>query len=172
MPDNDHTLAPPRRSFWSPATRLCALGGALLCACTQSLIPNTDIEDTAMNRDLVDICERYRHAVELKDVEALMEMAHPDYYEDGGNVDATDDLDYAGLRKYLNSQFLDARAIRYEIHYRRVSKNESDGWDVAYTYSASYKLPDGEGELWHREVSENQLTLVPADAGYLIVSGM
>ncbi len=150
---------------------MAALG---LSACAQTLIPNTDVEDTPINRELVDFCERYRHAVEHKDVEALMTMAHPDYYEDGGNVDATDDLDYAGLRRYLSSQFLEARAIRYEIHYRRVAPNEDHGWDVAYTYSASYKLPDsdGEGELWHREVSENQLTLVPAQDGYLILAGM
>ena len=144
----------------------------LLGACTQHLIPNTDLDDTSRNRDLVEFCEVYRSAVERNDVERLMTLAHPDYYEDGGNVDATDDLDYAGLRGYLESKFVKARAIRYEIHYRRVSQDDAKRWNVAYTYSASYKLPDGSEEVWHRKVAENQLTLVPTDEGFQILSGM
>jgi len=152
---------------------LLGLGlASCLGACTQQLIPNTDLEDTPQNRDVVEFCEVYRHAVEHRDIDKLLNMAHPDYYEDGGNVDATDDLDYAGLKTYLESEFVQARAIRYEIHYRRILKNDHDGWDIAYTYSASYKLPDGEAEVWHREVAENQLVLVASGDTFKIVSGM
>lgn len=143
-----------------------------LTACSHHLIPNTDVADTSQNRALVEFCEVYRHAVEEQNIDALMAMVHPDYYEDGGNIDATDDLDFAGLRTYLKSEFKDAKAIRYEMHYRRVARDEDDRWNIAYTYTASYKLPDGEGELWHREVSENQLTVVPTDESFLILAGM
>lgn len=149
-----------------------SLGLLSLSACSQHLIPNTDVEDTTQNRDLIQFCEDYRHAVELQDINALMAMAHPDYYEDGGNVDATDDLDYTGLRGYLEGEFKNAKAIRYEMHYRRVSRDEDQRWNIAYTYTASYKLPDGEGDRWHREVAENQLTLLPTDEGFLVVAGM
>lgn len=147
----------------------CAL---LLGGCAQQLIPNTDVEDTAENRGLVEFCEQYRHAVEHRDISKLLSLAHPNYYEDGGNVDATDDLDYAGLKGYLEAEFVQARAIRYEMHYRQISKNERDGWDVAYTYSASYKLPDGAAEVWHREVQDNQLVIVAAGDSFKILSGM
>lgn len=141
-------------------------------ACTSQLIPNTDLEDTPENRNVVEFCELYRHAVERRDIDKLLTLAHPDYYEDGGNVDATDDLDYAGLKTYLEGEFVRARAIRYEIHYRRILKNERNGWDIAYTYSASYKLPEGDDEVWHREVAENQLVLVEAGDSFKILSGM
>jgi hypothetical protein len=140
--------------------------------CTTQLIPNTDLEDTAENRSLVEFCELYRHAVERRDIDKLLSYAHPDYYEDGGNVDATDDLDYAGLKTYLEGEFVRARAIRYEIHYRRILKNERNGWDIDYTYSASYKLPEGDAEVWHREVAENELVLVAAGDSFKILSGM
>ncbi|HKO90871.1 MAG TPA: hypothetical protein VJU61_06960 [Polyangiaceae bacterium] len=146
--------------------------GLLLAGCTAQLIPNTDLEDTPENRGLVEFCENYRHAVERRDIDKLLSMAHPDYYEDGGNVDATDDLDYAGLKTYLEGEFVRARAIRYEMHYRRILKNDRHGWDVAYTYSASYRLPEGEQEVWHREVAENQLVLVATGDEYKILSGM
>ena len=41
-------------------------------------------------------------------------------FEDGGNADSSDDMDYDGLREYLEGQFKQTRAIRYEMHYRRV----------------------------------------------------
>jgi hypothetical protein len=163
----------PRPSFISkkllPLLLLLAAGSS---ACATQLIPNTDLEDTAENRDLVEFCELYRHAVERRDIDKLISFAHPDYYEDGGNVDATDDLDYAGLKTYLEGEFVRARAIRYEIHYRRILKNDRNGWDVNYTYSASYKLPEGDAEVWHREVAENQLVLVTAGDSFKILSGM
>jgi hypothetical protein len=143
-----------------------------LCACMQQVIPNTSIEDTTENRRLVEFCEVYRHAVEHRDIDKLLSLAHADYYEDGGNVDATDDLDYTGLKAYLEAEFVRARAIRYEMHYRTVARNERNGWDVIYTYSASYKLPDGEREVWHREVSDNQLVLVASGETYKILAGM
>ena len=167
----------PNSSFRLPRLGLSILissllGASSLVGCSQQLIPNTDLEDTPENRSLVEFCELYRHAVEHRDIDKLLSLAHADYYEDGGNVDATDDLDYAGLKAYLESEFVRARAIRYEIHYRRILKNDRDGWDIAYTYSASYKLPDGEAEVWHREVSDNQLVLVAAGDSYKIVAGM
>jgi len=153
--------------------RRALLLAVALAGCTTQLIPNTDIEDTEENRAVVEFCELYRHAVEHREIDKLLTLAHPDYYEDGGNVDATDDLDYAGLKTYLEGEFVRARAIRYEMHYRRISRNDTNGWEVAYTYSASYKLPDGDAEIWHREVAENQLVLVTAaDGSYKIVSGM
>jgi hypothetical protein len=154
-----------------PRRAMLALG-FVLAGCSAQLIPNTDVEDTHENRSLVEFCEVYRHAVERRDIDKLLSLAHPDYYEDGGNVDATDDLDYAGLKTYLEGEFVRARAIRYEIHYRRILKNDRNGWDIAYTYSASYKLPDGEAEVWHREVAENQLVLVAAGDSFKILSGM
>ena len=100
----------------SPATlaflfALSALPSAL-AGCTTHYIPNTDVEDNEENRKLIGFCEKYRHAVELKNIGMLLKLASPKYYEDGGNVDAADDLDYAGLKDYLSSKFQDARSIR------------------------------------------------------------
>jgi hypothetical protein len=152
--------------------RLVPLALLVLLGCSQHLIPNTDIEDTQLHRTIVDFCEKYRHAVEHRNVNELLTLAHPDYYEDGGNADATDDLDYAGLKSYLEKKFINARAIRYEIRYREVSANDHNGYNVTYTYSATYQLPDDGQLIWHREVADNQLQLVPEGETYKIVSGM
>src|SRR4051812_222489 len=130
------TKQPRMRFVKSTVARLCVVlplaFAQLLPACSQQMIPNTDLEDTDENRSLIEFCELYRHAVEHRDIDKLLSLAHADYYEDGGNIDATDDLDYAGLKAYLESEFVRARAIRYEIHYRQIARNERNGWDVAY----------------------------------------
>jgi hypothetical protein len=149
---------------------LFALGSASGCA--RHFIPNTDVEDTEQNRKVIDFCEDYRRAVERRNTALLLRLAHPSYYEDGGNVDTHDDLDYAGLRAYLTDKFTQTKAIRYEIRYRRVGVGRKNVIYVDYTYSASYKIPTDKGDIWRRRVADNRLELLPNGEGFLIVSGM
>jgi hypothetical protein len=137
------------------------------------LIPNTDVEDTAENRKIVQFCEEYRRAVENREVGVLFNLAHPKYYEDGGNIDASDDIDHAGLKEFLRDRFSGTQAIRYEIRYRRVKLGPKDTVLVDYTYSASYKIPTADdGDGWHRQVADNRLELIPHQDSFLILSGM
>ena len=133
----------------------------MLVGCSKNFIPNTDVEDTEENRKVVAFCESYRKAVERHDIAKILKMVSPRYYEDGGNVDASDDLDHAGLKEFINKEFRESRAIRYEIRYRRVLwSDEADRVFVDYTYSASFKIagPENKDE-WRRTVAENRLEL-------------
>jgi hypothetical protein len=154
-------------------TGYVAFLGLTQVACTQQMIPNTDVGDTEENRKIVQFCEEYRHAVENRKVGVLLGLAHPKYYENGGNIDATDDIDRAGLKEFLEERFRDTRTIRYEIRYRRVQFMKDETVFVDYTYSASYKIPGPTGEdVWHRQVADNRLELVPHEGTFLILSGM
>lgn len=145
----------------------------LSVACTQQLIPNTDVTDTPENRKVIEFCEEYRRGVEMRKVGFLLSLAHPKYYEDGGNIDATDDIDYAGLKEFLRDRFGGARAIRYEIRYRTIQQTPRNTVLVDYTYSASYKIPGVDGEeVWRRQVADNRLELVPTKDSFLILSGL
>src|SRR5262245_64554975 len=139
--------------------RFFALLVLTLAACATHYIPNTDVEDSDENRKVIAFCEKYRHAVEERNVPLLLSMASPRYFEDGGNVDAADDMDYAGLREYLEGRFKDTRAIRYEIRYRKVNRGPQNRITVDYTYTASYKIPGLKGEEWRHTVADNRLEL-------------
>jgi hypothetical protein len=148
---------------------------SLACAagCSKSYIPNTDVENTSANRKIIAFCEDYRHAVEDKDVGKLLTMASPRYFEDGGNTNPEDDIDYDGLKDSLTSTFVKTQTIRYEIKYRKVSVNEdTKRVFVEYTYSASYRIPGLKGEEWKHTVADNRLELVPEGEGYKILAGM
>ena len=141
-------------------------------ACAARQIPNTDVEDTDFNREVIEFCEEYRRAVERRNVGLLLKLAHPDYYEDGGNVDPSDDMDFESLRDYLEGAFRQTKAIRYEIRYRRVTEEEQSVIFVDYTYSASYKIPTPKGDRWQRQVADNRLELIQEGETYRIVAGM
>jgi hypothetical protein len=156
------------------------LAAGAVAGCKRDYIPNTDVEDNEENRDVIAFCEKYRRAVEKRDASAMLELVSPLYYEDGGNPDASDDMDYAQFKAWLTGQgidedgitFQDATAIRHEIRYRRVTF-ETDRVLVDYTFSASFRVPTPKGDEWKRKVDENRLELVRDEAGELkIVAGM
>lgn len=158
------------------------LGSALASSgCAVHYIPNTDVEDNAPHRSVVSFCEAYRKAVERKDVATLLGLAAPGYYEEGPNADASDDVDYAGLRAYLTQKYETANNIRYEMRYRRITLDSKPCVDqqqncdrvlVDYTYSGSYRLATKEGEKWKSTVEENRLELIPSGETFLILTGM
>ena len=140
--------------------------------CKTHYIPNTTVEDTEQNRAVVEFVEKYRHAVERRNVGQLVDMAHPKYFEDGGNVDHADDIDYAGLQDHLAERFSLAKDVRYEVRYRRIGQGRAGTIEVDYTYTASFKLPTANGDVWRRVVQDNRILLVPNGESFKIVSGM
>ena len=124
----------------------------LLTGCGAQMIPNTDVEDTESNRSVIQFCEEYRKAVEQRNTRKALADGARELLRRRGNVDATDDLDYAGLKEFLDNKFRDTKAIRYEIRYRRVGQGRKDVIFVDYTYSASFKLHTEMGDVWKRSV--------------------
>lgn len=154
-----------------------ALGCLALVGCSHDYIPNTQVEDSDFNRQVIAYCEDYRHAVEHRNADMLVKMADPKYYEDGGTVDTSDDLDLEGLKKYLDAEFRKTSQIRYEIFYRDISIGRSNQVFVDYTYSASYKVPlpdakTADDSVWRRRVADNRLELVRDGEKFRILSGM
>jgi|HubBroStandDraft_4_1064222.scaffolds.fasta_scaffold30656_2 hypothetical protein len=141
-------------------------------ACSKLYIPNTDVEDTSDNRKVVSFCEKYRHALEDKDVGALLKLMSPSYFEDGGNTKNEDDADFDKIREFLTGDFMKTTGIRYEIRYRRITFTERAHVYIDYTYAAAWKLPGVKAEEWHHTVADNRLDLVPDGESFKIVGGM
>lgn len=166
-------LAGGGRALWRSAQLLLsALLLFVVVGCKTHYIPNTDVEDTDFNQRVIDFCEEYRKAVERQNIAMLLKLADESYYEDGGNVNSTDDIDYAGLEEYLRDKFRETRAIRYEIRYRDVSRGRGNVIQVDFTYSASYRIPTHQGEVWRRKVADNRLELIEDGETFRIVRGM
>ena len=143
-----------------------------LAACSKAYIPNTDVEDTSENRKVITFCERYRHAVEDRDVATILKLVSPTYFEDGGNTKGEDDMDYEGLKQFLTGDYLTTSGIRYEIRYRRVTFTETNQIYVDYTFAGAYRIPGVKGDEWRHKVADNRLVLVHDGDSFKITSGM
>jgi hypothetical protein len=157
--------------------RLCAL--PLMAAAALSLgacahartIPGTLVIDTRENREILDICERYRHALEDRDGSQLLAIAHPQYYEDSGTPKADDDYGYEGLKEVLSKRLASVRAIRYNIEYRKIDVSGKHA-KVDIRYDASFQIATEMGDRWERKQNDKRIELENDGRRWLIISGM
>jgi hypothetical protein len=164
-------MRPPRSAALAAAFALSLVATSVV-GCAPQYIPNTDVEDTSENHRILEFCEKYRHSVEERDVDALLAMVSPRYFETGGNAKSNDDIDYGGLRAYLTTKFKMTKAIRYEIRYRKISEQENRIINVDFTYTASFQIPTAKGDEWKRSVRDDRLQLIREDDSYKILAGM
>ncbi len=148
---------------------LCAL--PLVGCATMRTIPGTTVIDTKENRDLIDLCERYRHAMEDRDASQLLALAHPQYYEDSGTPKADDDYGYDGLKEVLSKRLAAVRAVRYNIEYRKIEFSGSRA-RVDIRYDASFQLATEMGDRWERKQNDKRIELENDGRRWLIISGM
>lgn len=154
---------------------LIALVTLLGSGCGASYIPNTTVEDNEPNREVVEFVEQYRHAVEQRDVPALLSMASPTYYDDNGTPFGRDDLDFETLRDKLSRWSESVTDCRYEMRYQDVEFRQNQRVYVKYRYTASFRVIGADGEeRWVRRLGDNRLVLARDDGSgnYTIISGM
>jgi len=143
----------------------------LVPGCAETLIPNTDVPDTAENREIVDFVETYRHAVEERNPAGIMRLVSERYFDDNGTPGADDDIDYGSLRDHFQRWEGDVIDIRYEMRYRRITF-EPDRVFVDFTYTGSFKVRDVDGERWSRRLADNRIEIVREDDEFRIISGL
>ena len=151
---------------------LASVATTLLVGCADKNIPNTDVPESEENRKVLDFMERYRRAVEKRDVDALMAMASPAYFDDHGTPSGKDDTDRKQLNAQLNKWKELVISVRYEIRYRKVEFRRSKVF-VSFTYTGSFELnrPDGSTK-WSRRIGDHRMVLIPHGGKFLISSGM
>jgi hypothetical protein len=149
---------------------VAALGCVSGCA-TVNTIPGTKVPDTRANREILDVCERYRHAMEDRDATTLLALAHPNYYEDSGTPSGADDYGYDGLRDVLAKRMSALRTLRYNIQYRNVMIDGHRA-NVDIRYDASYQIATEMGDRWERKMNDKRIELENDGRRWLIIGGM
>ncbi len=167
--------------------RILSLVAALVltsaCGSKVSTIPGTQIPDNPLNREIIEVVEQYRVAVESKDTAGLLLMASKSYWEDGGTPTGSDDYGYDGLSQVLRDRFQKAADIRYSLRYvtiyRRckaesnVETNEGCRAYVDVLIDASYSVVSATGQPQRPDMrDQNQLVLEWSGEKWLFLSGM
>ena len=141
-------------------------------ACATPTIPHTDLPDTADNRAIVDLVERYRAAMEARDAQTLRSLASRSYYENGASTwTSSDDWGHPDLDDVLSRYEEHVKAVTYDIQIRevRVYGNRAD---VDYDHTWAFQFSDGKRDAWTRKADVNRLELIQEDGGWRILSGM
>jgi len=155
-----------------------ALVAALVLAATvsgcakPSLIPNTKVKDTALNREILTVVEKYRRSMERLDAAAVLALVHPTYQDHSGTPEPSDDLDYNGLKELLRTRFKKAAKIRYHIEYLDVRTKgreaEVDGYlDATFVY----REPKANAK-WGRLTRHNRFRLLKEGSAWRFVGGL
>ncbi len=179
---------------WNKVTWLVLMG--MLCglmACSNRYIEGTKIPDSSEAREVIQVVEMYRKALERRDVDFLAAMVSPRYFEKNGNSNSQDNYDYNGLLGFLQSpEFRAVSQVRMKIIYKAVDfNNDETVATVTYNYTADFKMPPqnfretvvplGDGyevrdnydeELWYSKNDQNQMVLEKRDDKWVILKGM
>jgi hypothetical protein len=149
------------------------------CAAHGTYVPGTRIPYSDQNKAVLDACEEYRLAVERGDADALMLMAHKQYWEDSGTPSGADDYGYEGLRNVLMTRLAKASDIRFSMRYMNVAQScpadLKPGCRAAVDVliDASYTITDVLGKPKRPDKrDQNQLVLEWDGHRWLFLSGM
>jgi hypothetical protein len=154
---------------------------ALLAACAHqgSYVPGTRIPYSDPNQSVLKAVEEYRLAVERGDADALMLMAHKQYWEDSGTPSGSDDYGYDGLRNVLLTRLQHASDIRYSMRYMAVRQTcptelrQGCQAAVDVLIDASFTITDAFGKPKRPDKrDQNELTLEWDGKRWLFLSGM
>lgn len=140
-------------------------------SCSRDYIPNTRIEDTDKNRELMRFIDRYRMAVESRDISMLLSLTSVNYFDDMGTPIGDDDVDFETLKKGLMRLKKEIQDTRYQINYRGMT-HLSDRIMIDVLYTGWYRLTTEEGPQWRRVLEEHRLVVAKEGGKYKILSGM
>lgn len=149
------------------------------CAAQVKYVPGTRVPYSDANDSVLKACEDYRLAVERADVDALMLMAHKQYWEDSGTPSGSDDYGYDGLRNVLLTRLPKASDIRYSMRYVNVRQSCSGELHpgcraaVDVLIDASFTITDALGKPKRPDKrDQNELVLEWDGHRWLFLSGM
>ena len=140
--------------------------------CAHQNIPNTHVEDTSENREVIEFVEKYRKAVEDRDVGTLLRMSSRFYFDDMGTPTGDDDVDYDGLKLALERMRQNVLAARYQISYRGLTYTPNDRVLVDLLYTGWFKVETADGTQWRRRLEPHRIVLAREDGRLMILSGM
>ena len=145
--------------------------GASGCA-KPRLIPNTQVPDTKLNREVLQVVEKYRRAMERLDAVTVLALAHPTYQDHGGTPQADDDLDLAGLKKLLTTRFKNTTKVRYLLEYQNVHVKGREAEVDAYVDATFEYREPGASPRWRRLTDYNRFRLIKQKATWRFISGL
>ena len=140
--------------------------------CSPTYVKNTEIDYTPEKQEVADVIERYRIALEKRDVDTLKAIAGDGYYENGSTTnDPSDDYDFQGLKKIIDAIGRQVKAVKYSIMIKEINVIQNEA-SVDVELQGQYLFTHKERDRWATYADKNRLTLRKLKGNWKIVSGL
>jgi hypothetical protein len=151
--------------------RRALLASAAALACAPALLPGTEIADTPDTRAIAAQVEAYRQALEKLDPQAVLALTAPDYFDNAGTPDPSDDVDRAGLEKRLQDLH-QLEGARFQFTLRHIDiRGDVATAEVFFDSYYRVKTPGGTAVPRH-DADVHLLTLKKYQGRWLFISGL
>jgi len=167
-----------------PTTSLLLILGLLamvISACGPSYVDkveglqiaeDSEILDSQTNVEILEVVTTYQAAMEKKDMAALGKLVSPEYYENGGTTDNTED-DYG--REGLGDVFArideNVETVRFHVLVKDI-RVEGDRAQVFYEYTWNFLYKIGDVPRWESGTDVNRLDMVKESGRWWISRGL
>ncbi len=164
---------------WFTTLLTFCVGIVLFTGCGPGLIDDSavvaaeaEIADTPENREIVDLVNDYRRALEDKDLGTLRRLISSSYYENGGTTHTTmDDYGYDGLTHVFELYSENVRQLRLSVLIREIEiRGDRANVYVDFGYNMLYVL-EGQ-ERWQVDRDLNRLELVREGSEWRVSAGL
>jgi ketosteroid isomerase-like protein len=151
---------------------IAAIAALFVVAACAKNIPNTDIRDTQDNRMLIAAVDAYRKAFDTRNLDGVMALVSPSYYDDAGTIDASDDVDYKSLPGVLQETFQKIAQVRLEFGITAI-EIVGDKAMVDLFYDAKFRITTPRAEIPKRDTDVQRLVFQrDAQGGWKIITGL
>ncbi len=150
---------------------LFALVTLAAVGCSPRRIPGTEIDSTADTRAVHAVVQAYRDALEKRDVEAVLALVAPNYYDTAGTPDPADDLDRARLEASLRQDLSRAESLRVEFTLRKIDVSGDEAQAEVF-YDTFYRVKTPTTSVPRRDSDVHRMRFKKIDGAWKIVAGL
>lgn len=150
---------------------LLASGAALALACAPSVLPGTEIRDSADTRAIATLLETYRQAMERRDAEAVVALTAPDYFDNSGTPDPADDVDRAGLARRLE-ELQQLSDLRLTLALRAIEVRKGGDARAEVAFDQFYRVTTPSGPVARHDSDVHRMTFKKVGGKWLFSGGL
>ena len=147
----------------------------LLClgvaACSPKRLPGTDIRETPDTRAIYAVIEAYVNALNARDPDRVLAHVAPDYLDDAGTPEATDDLDRPQLERAIVEDLGRVDSSKLALTLRKIEVEGDTGFAEVF-YDSYYRVRTAGGVVPRRDSDVHRIRLRRVEGDWKITSGL
>jgi ketosteroid isomerase-like protein len=150
---------------------LTAVLALAVSACSAKRIPGTEIPDTKQNREVYGVIDEYVRAMNKRDANAVLALVSPDYFDDAGTPDPSDDLDREHLEKAIVQDLSKVETERLAVTLRKIEVMDETAYAEIF-FDNYYRVQTPAGAIPRRDSDVHRIRLKKIGGQWKIYAGL